>query len=372
LKALLKAKDWGSGNIPNWRAFSNNSVICNDFSLLPQAFWDTYNGKSEPYGLINLKLSQSCGRLGETQYKDKLVRGFNPCAEQSLADYETCCLAEVFLPNIESREEFLDVAKLLYRVNKHSLSLPCHHKETESIVHKHMRMGIGITGILQCPEKLEWCDYVYKELRKFDKEYSKQHGWPASIKLTTTKPSGTLSLLPGVTAGIHPALSQYMIRRVRIASNNPLVETCKEHGYPVEYQQNFDGSLDYSTVVVEFPFSYPEGTVLAEELTAVDQLEWVKKVQSVWSDNAVSCTVYYTPEELPTIKEYLSREYNQSFKSLSFLLRENSGFVQMPIEPISKEEYDRRVASSRLIVSINGSADFSGDSDCSTGSCPVR
>lgn len=178
--------------------------------------------------------------------------------------------------------------------------------------------------------------------------------------------------MPGVTAGIHPALSQYMIRRVRIASNNPLVETCKEHGYPVEYQQNFDGTLDYSTVVVEFPFSYPEGTVLAEELTAVDQLEWVKKVQSVWSDNAVSCTVYYTPEELPTIKEYLSREYNQSFKSLSFLLRENSGFVQMPIEPISKEEYDRRVASSRLIVSINGSADFSGDSECVSGSCPVR
>ncbi len=185
----LRAKDWSSGNIPNWRAYSNNSVVCNDVSLLPQAFWDTYNGKSEPYGLINLKLSQSCGRLGETQYKDKAVRGFNPCAEQSLADYETCCLAEVFLPNVENREEFLDISKLLYRVNKHSLSLGCHHKETESIVHKHMRMGIGITGILQCPDKLEWCDYVYKELRKFDEEYSKQHGWPPSIKLSTCKPS---------------------------------------------------------------------------------------------------------------------------------------------------------------------------------------
>lgn len=74
----LRAKDWSSGTIPNWRAYSNNSVICNDIALLPQAFWDTYNGKSEPYGVINLKLSQSCGRLGETQYKDKLVRGFNP------------------------------------------------------------------------------------------------------------------------------------------------------------------------------------------------------------------------------------------------------------------------------------------------------
>lgn len=185
----LRAKDWSSGSIPNWRAYSNNSVICNDIALLPQAFWDTYNGKSEPYGVVNLKLSQSCGRLGETQYKDKLVRGYNPCGEQSLADFETCCLAEVFLPNISDREEFLDVCKLLYRVNKHSLSLPCHHKETADIVHKHMRMGIGITGILQCPEKLEWCDYVYKELRKFDKEYSKAHGWPVSIKLTTCKPS---------------------------------------------------------------------------------------------------------------------------------------------------------------------------------------
>jgi len=74
----LKAKDWASGKIPNWRSYSNNSVVCNDYSLLPQAFWDTYNGTSEPYGLINLKLSRSCGRLGETQYKDKEVQGYNP------------------------------------------------------------------------------------------------------------------------------------------------------------------------------------------------------------------------------------------------------------------------------------------------------
>jgi hypothetical protein len=74
----LRAKDWSSGKVPNWRAFSNNSIVCNDFSLLPQAFWDTYRGGSEPYGLINLKLSQSCGRLGDTKYKDKGVRGYNP------------------------------------------------------------------------------------------------------------------------------------------------------------------------------------------------------------------------------------------------------------------------------------------------------
>lgn len=74
----IKAKDWSSGNIPNWRSYSNNSVVCNDFHLLPQAFWDTYNGQSEPYGLINLKLAREAGRTGEIQYPDPDVMGFNP------------------------------------------------------------------------------------------------------------------------------------------------------------------------------------------------------------------------------------------------------------------------------------------------------
>ena len=132
----LRAKRWDLGNIPNWRAMSNNSVVCNDFALLPDEFWQGYLGNGEPYGLINLKLARSCGRIGETQYKDKGVRGFNPCAEQSLEDYETCCLAELYLPNIETKEELLDVSKLLYRINKHSLALPCHQPETQAIVHK--------------------------------------------------------------------------------------------------------------------------------------------------------------------------------------------------------------------------------------------
>lgn len=277
----------------------------------------------------------------------------------------------MFLPNVSTKEEFLDICKLLYRINKHSLSLPCHHKETEKIVHQNMRMGIGITGILQSPEKIEWCHDVYEALREFDVEYSKAHGWPVSIKISSVKPSGTLSLLPGVTPGIHPAYSQYMIRRVRIQSDHPLVDVCRNHGYPVEYQRNFDGSPDYNTVVVEFPFSYPDGTVLAENMSAIDQLEWIKKVQTVWSDNSVSCTVYYTKEELPTVREYLSRNYNNGFKSLSFLLRDDHGFDQPPLEKITKEEYDVRVSNSTIITSMD-SVEFDAEMECTNGVCPVR
>ena len=368
----LLAKRWDMGNIPSWRAMSNNSVVCNDIKDLHEYFWDGYEGKGEPYGLINLRLSRKIGRLGDTNYPDPDVMGYNPCAEQSLAAYETCCLAEVYLSNIESKKEFIDVCKLLYRINKHSLSLPCHLQETADVVHKNMRMGIGVTGVLQASDvQRSWLNDAYTELRAFDKEYSAKHGFPESIKLTTVKPSGTLSLLPGVTSGCHPAYSHYMIRRIRIAADHSLVQVCREHGYPVEFQRNFDGTDDHSTMVVSFPFAYPEGTKIAAEMTAIDQLEVVKWLQENWSDNSVSCTVYYRKEELPEIKKYLAKNYKNNHKSLSFLLHNEHGFKQAPLEEITKEAYDSLVASTKLITKVED-ASFEGDLECSSGHCPIK
>jgi ribonucleoside-triphosphate reductase len=369
----LLAKRWDLGNIPSWRAMSNNSVVCNDIGDLHEFFWDGYEGKGEPYGLINLKASRKQGRLGETQYPDPDVQGYNPCAEQSLADKETCCLAEIYLPNIESFEEFVDVATLLYRVNKHSLALPCHLKATEAIVHKNMRMGIGVTGVLEATEEQKgWLKDAYVKIREFDKEYSAKHGFPESVKLTTVKPSGTLSLLPGVTPGCHPAYAKHMIRRIRISSNHSLVDVCRKHGFPVEYQQNFDGSEDRSTVVVSFPFAHKGEAMLAKDMTAIDQLETVRWLQEVWSDNSVSCTVYYRKEELPEIKKYLKKHYKNGHKSLSFLLHSEHGFKQAPLEEITQEQYDALVASTVPITSINELDIGLDDSECATGACPVR
>lgn len=295
------------------------------------------------------------------------------CAEQSLAPYETCCLAEIFLPNIKSKMELFDVAELLYRVNKHSLTLPSHHPETERIVHKNMRMGIGVTGYLQSSEEQKgWLSECYEYLRAFDEEYSDERGFSRSIKLTTVKPSGTLSLLPGVTPGAHPGYARYMYRRVRIAAEHSLVETCRANGYPVEYQRNFDGTEDYNTVVVTFPFSYPEGTVLAHHMTAIDQLKVIKELQTNWSDNSVSCTIYYRKEEIPEIRKYLEENYTTCHKSLSFLLHSEHGFQQAPYEEITEGKYNELVAKTTIIDSINGQLDLDTSSECAGGVCPIR
>ena len=213
----------------------------------------------------------------------------------------------------------------------------------------------------------------YQQLRQFDVDYSKKNGFRPSIKLSTVKPSGTLSLLPGVTPGAHPAYSQYFIRRIRIAANSPLVEVVKEHGYPVEFVRQFDGSFDHSTVVAEFPMSVPIGTKLAREMSAIDQLEIVKRLQTEWSDNAVSCTIYYRKEELPQIQAYLQENYNKYFKSLSFLLHEDHGFLQAPLEEITETEYNKRINASVPITGIEVDAQFSNEAEeCVGGVCPIK
>ena len=372
-RQFLQAKRWDLGDIPNWRTMSNNSVACNDISQLLPEFWEGYKGNGEAYGLINLKAFQMMGRTGETQYPDPDVSGCNPCAEQGLADAETCCLAEIPLPLVESYDEFLKIIKYLYIICKHSLRLKCHQKVTEAIVHKNMRMGIGITGQLQATkEQLTWLSPAYVWLREFDKEYSAIKGWPESIKLTTVKPSGTLSLLSGVTPGCHPGYAQYFIRRIRIAADSSLVQTCKDHGYYVEYQKRLDGTDDRNTVVAEFPCSYPVHTTFAKDMTAIDQLENVKWLQTNWSDNSVSCTIYYKKEELEEIQAWLAENYNDNVKSCSFLLHQDHGFVQAPYEEITKERYDLLMSQTKQITGVEVAEGDMDIEDCASGACPVK
>lgn len=372
---FLKAKRWDLGPIPNWRNMSNNSIDCDDPNDLLQEFWDTYE-QGEPYGLVNIRLSKLIGRLGETQYPDPNVEGYNPCAEQGLEDKETCCLAETFLPNITSMEQLWEVVKMQYKVCKHSLSLKCHHKDTEEVVHRNMRMGLGMTGIMMATdEQLSWLSDCYVRLRKYDIRYSKKMGWNPSIKLTTVKPSGTLSLLAGMTPGVHPSpAGSYYIRRIRIASESPLVQVCIDKGYSVEFQKNIDGTNDRSTYVVSFPCKLEEWVPTGDSIDVIEQLEKVKFMQENWSDNSVSVTAYYNKEDIPRIKHYLKKNWKDNFKTLSFLLTHGHGFDQAPYETISKEEYNEMAAKVSPITNVTVlETDISEDDiGCIGGMCPVK
>lgn len=370
---FMRAKNWGTGNIPGWRANSNNSIYADAYDEIMPELWHGYDGTGEPYGLINRRLARKMGRLGD-RMPDPTIEGFNPCAEIGLGDGESCNLATIFLPNIENRGQLLELSKLLYKVQKAIAAMDYPYEKTNKIVRKNMRLGQSITGVLQATsQQLSWLNDGYNALRQFDTLYSAKHGLPLSVRLTTVQPSGTLSLLPGVTPGVHPAFARFYIRRVRFGVNDPLVEKCRKRGYPVCFDVGIDGREDHSRYVVSFPCKSPENAILAADMTAIEQLEWVKKMQTEWADNAVSVTVYYRLEELAGIKEWLAENYNDSIKSVSFLLHADHNFPLPPYEEITEVEYEKLLAKVDFSVPmVDTYADGELFDDCAGGACPVR
>jgi hypothetical protein len=125
-------------------------------------------------------------------------------------------------------------------------------------------------------------------------------------------------------------------------------------------------------MVVEFPCSYPAHSVFASDVSAIDQLEVVKRLQAEWSDNAVSCTIYYKPEELDEIKGWLAENYNTSIKTCSFLLHSDHGFDQAPFEEITKEAYDIMKGKTKPINSVEIDEKDMELEECATGACPIK
>jgi ribonucleotide reductase alpha subunit len=368
---------------------SNNTIYADSYDHVLEEIWkngyeinkDSGYANGEPYGFFNLPLSQKFGRIKDGPISNNSMyptdtdncEMTNPCAEISLSNYECCNLSELYLNNITSKEELIDCAQLLYKTQKAIASLPFIHEETNRIVHKNMRLGLGVTGVCQSLHKLDWLDDCYVALRKFDKDWSAKRGWSESIKLTTIKPSGTLSLLGGATPGVHPAFSQYYMRTVRMSSSDALVQTCKDMGYHVEFLVNFDGTENRDTVVVYFPCKTPEGSILTKDMDVIKQLDMVKKLQTVWSDNAVSVTAYYKPEELDTLKTWLKDNYEHNVKSVSFLLFKDHGFKQAPYQEIDESAYLTASAKVKPLTSMStGNTEMLDMAECAGGACPIR
>lgn len=385
--SYLNLKRWDLFKIPNHRSNSNNSLLASSYDQLSQRYWDAFEGNGEAYGLLNLPLARKFGRLGENSWGpfsliNNQVIIFNPCAEATLEDKECCNLFELAINRIQSAKEMMRIARLGYKVQKAIAAGPYLFKATEKVVHRNMKLGMSVTGICQrINEYKDWCDQTYRSLRDFDADWSKFNGWPQSIRLTVIQPSGTKSLLSGSTPGGHPGFSEHHIRRVRFNHNETVVDFLRKMNVPLEYEVGFDGKVNHKIIIASFPAKFEEGSLVKnDKFTAIDQLNLVKDLQTVWADQAVSVTIYYKKDELPAIKTWLKENYETSVKSISFLLHSDHGFMQAPYEVITKDEYERRVKGIISVDQILKSYNMTGNTsesvadsiECSTGACPVR
>jgi len=207
----------------------------------------TYHGKhtainGEP-GYVWLDNMRKFGRTKDLpNNKDHRVMGANPCVEQTLESYELCCLVESYIARHETLAEYMDTLKLAYMYAKTVTLVPTHWSETNAVMLRNRRIGCSQTGITNAFEakgksrSFPSGVYLgYEFICGLDKQYSEWLCVPESIKKTSVKPSGTLSLLPPNTnPGIHYGPAEYYIRRIRIAKSSPIITALTKAGYEIE------------------------------------------------------------------------------------------------------------------------------------------
>lgn len=330
-----------------WRWASNNSVIAREGMDYMKAGTQTaFNG--EP-GYFWLENARAYGRLKDgPTYADAKVAGTNPCAEQSLESYEICNLVETFPSRHESLEEYKRTLKFAYLYAKTVTLIPTHNERTNAIMLRNRRIGLSQSGIVESftrhgrREHFRWCDEGYQYICKLDRIYSQWLCVPESIKRTSIKPSGTVSLMPGVTPGIHYPHSQYYWRTIRLDKTSALVEPLRKAGYRIEESVYGD-----NTLVVYFPVKEKFFLRSKNDVSVWEQVENVAQIQYYWADNQVSATITFKPEEALDIP-YILELYETRLKSISFLPLVDHNYPQAPYQAISKEAFE--LAVSKLSV----------------------
>jgi adenosylcobalamin-dependent ribonucleoside-triphosphate reductase len=362
---------------PGWAWMSNNSIAA-EVGTKYEDYVDLIADNGEP-GFIWLDVARNYGRLADpADGKDSRIMGFNPCAEQPLESYELCTLVEVHLNRHESKEDFLKTLKFAYLYGKTVTLMPTHWQQTNGIMQRNRRIGTSLTGIAAfadehgLPTTREWMDDGYTTIRQYDHSYSEWLCVRESVRVTTVKPSGSVSLLSGATPGVHwgPG-GEFYLRAIRFGDQDPMLHLFKAAGYKIE-----PDLVSANTQVVYFPVA--SGHKRSEKhVSLFEKIGLAATAQKYWSDNGVSVTLSFDKENEKKFVAPALNMYEGQLKAVSFLPMGDKVYPQQPYSEITREEYNAYVGT---IGKIDWSAIYDGKDNldaesekyCSTDACEIK
>ena len=353
---------------------SNNSIFAElgmDYTDVCKRIVD--NGEPGFAWLENMRHYSRMKNGGDD--KDHRVAGGNPCLEQSLESYELCCLVETFPSNHDSLEDYQRTLKYAYLYAKTVTLGRTHWPETNRVMLRNRRIGCSVSGVAQfitkngMGELQNWLETGYDTIQKWDNQYSDWFAVPKSIKTTSVKPSGTVSLLVGATPGMHYPESRFYIRRMRLSKHSELIEPLKKANYKLEPAF---GSED-TTMVVEVPVDVGEGIRTAAELSVWEQFSLAAFLQRHWADNQVSCTATFDPETEANQLPHVLNHFQYRLKGISLLPRHELGaYKQMPYEAIDEKTYNKMISKlGKLSFGVIKHEEAEVDKFCNNDSCEI-
>jgi hypothetical protein len=256
--------------------------------------------------------------------------------------------------------------------------MPTHWQITNGIMQRNRRIGTSLTGIASfadqkgLPTVREWMDEGYKTIRKYDHSYSEWLCVRESIRVTTVKPSGSVSLLSGATPGVHwgPG-GNFFLRAIRFGNQDPMISLFKAAGYKME-----PDLVSANTTVVYFPVhsGHPRSE---KDVTLFEKIGLAATTQKYWSDNGVSVTLSFDKEKETDHIAPALHMYEGQLKAVSFLPMGNKTYPQQPYTQITKDEYNSYIGQ---IKKINWAAIYDGvdnleaegEAYCTTDTCMIK
>lgn len=379
---LNEHNEWVENKAISHRRLSNNSIFYESKPTREQLHWQiTQMKQSGEPGFINAQAARK--RRADFE-------GVNPCAEILLRDRGLCNLTTVNVAAFVTddgqldREGLLEAQRLSVRAGLRMTCLELELHEWDRVQKKDRLLGVSLTGWQDAMSSLNYSAEQETELLKLLRQaaheeacrYADALNVPRPLLVCTVKPEGTLSLLPGVSSGLHHSHSRYFIRRIRINAGDPLVKVCERLGYPVLPESGQDPAT-CTVKVVEFPQKSPVRRT-KYEVSALEQLETYRRFMQNYVDHNASITVTVKNNEWQAVEDWLYENWDDVV-AVSFLALDDNFYPLLPYESITEEEYLKRASAMRpFIPSLLAEFEKQETSEqdleagCENGVCPVR
>lgn len=333
------------------RSLSNNSVAYTekpDINAFMEEWSNLMKSGSGERGIVNRVSLQESAKTCHREHLEHL--GVNPCGEIILRPKQFCNLTEVVLRPTDTYSDFMtkiEYATILGVLQSTLTDFNFLSDEWKKNCEEERLLGVSLTGLKDHPvlsevtsDSKSWL-YDGKCRAKAVAEYwANALGINVPKAVTTVKPSGTVSQLVNTSSGMHERYAPYYIRRVRVATTDPLAGFLMDKGVPwnPEVGQTID---DMTTVVFEFPEKAPNKVI--KEQSALEQLEYWKMIKTYWTDHNPSVTIYVKPEEWLEVGAWVYKHFD-IIGGLSFLPKDTGVYQLAPYEEITEEEYLKKKA----------------------------
>lgn len=346
-----KMGEWWRDN--KQRALANNSVCYTekpDAETFMEEWLSLVKSKSGERGIFNRIAAQNQASKWGRRDPDRNY-GCNPCSEILLRDKQFCNLSEVVVrpdDTFESLKHKVRLATILGTIQSTLTNFQFLSEDWKKNTEEERLLGVSLTGIMDnellnglgCNESqlAEILESLRDHARIVNEEWSKRLGISASVAITCTKPSGTVSQLVDSASGIHARHNPHYIRRIRMDKKDPIYGFLKDKNLIVED----DVRVPDSTAVFSFPQKAPDGAICRTDRTAIEQLDLWLIYQRHWCEHKPSVTISVKDNEWPEVGAWVWKHFDE-VSGISFLPFSDHTYQQAPYEDCTKEQYDEMV-----------------------------